>query len=63
MSNSLRNKLMQYRMIIEDRIKMRGVLSPIHKEIYEHCLNELERHGIVLIEESERFRNVQRPRL
>lgn len=49
--------------MIEGKISLRGVLSPIHKEIYEPCLLELEKNGVVLIEESERFRNIQRPRL
>lgn len=46
------------RMIMDNRIKLRGVLSPIYKEIYEHCLQELERYGVIMIEESDRFRNL-----
>lgn len=51
------------RLILEGRIKQRGVLSPITKDIYEPCLAELERFGVVLVEESERFRTVMRPKL
>jgi saccharopine dehydrogenase-like NADP-dependent oxidoreductase len=51
------------RLMIEGRVKERGVLSPITKEIYEPCLAELERYGVVLVEESERFRTLQRPKL
>lgn len=51
------------RLILEGKISLRGVLSPIHKEIYEPCLAELERLGVALIEESERFRTVERPKL
>ena len=46
------------RMIMDNKIKLRGVLSPIYKEIYEHCLQELERYGVIMIEESDRFRNL-----
>jgi len=42
------------RMVLEDKIPQRGVLSPMHKEIYEPILAELERNGIVMVEESER---------
>jgi hypothetical protein len=51
------------RLIIENRISLRGVLSPIYKEIYDPCLKELEKYGVTLIEESERFRTLQRPKL
>ena len=52
------------RLILENRISLRGVISPIHKEIYVPCLKELERFGVVLVEESERFRNLnERPKL
>jgi saccharopine dehydrogenase (NADP+, L-glutamate forming) len=51
------------RLILEGRISLRGVLSPTHKEIYEPCLAELEKCGVVLIEESERFRTLERPKL
>mmetsp|Transcript_9073 Transcript_9073/g.6832 ORF Transcript_9073/g.6832 Transcript_9073/m.6832 type:complete len:107 (+) Transcript_9073:1162-1482(+) len=40
------------RMILEGRIKERGVLSPIHKDIYEPCLKELEKFGVRFEEES-----------
>jgi saccharopine dehydrogenase-like NADP-dependent oxidoreductase len=46
------------RMILDNRISLRGVLSPIYKEIYDHCLKELERNGVIMVEESERFRNL-----
>lgn len=52
------------RLIIDGKISQKGVLSPITKEIYDPCLKELERFGVVLIEESERFRSLsERPRL
>jgi len=51
------------RFILEGRIKERGVLSPIKKEIYDPCLKELERQGIVMIEESERFHTTMRHKL
>ncbi len=51
------------RLILDNKISLRGVLSPIYKEIYEPCLNELEKYGVVMIEESERFRNLHRPKL
>ena len=51
------------RLIIDNKISLRGVLSPIHKEIYEPCLQELEKYGVVMVEESERFRNLHRPKL
>ena len=43
------------RLILEGRIPQRGVLSPIYKDIYEPILNELEKNGIKLTEESTRI--------
>ena len=51
------------RLILEKRIPFKGVLSPLKKEIYEPILKELERFGVVMIEESERFKTLQRPKL
>jgi saccharopine dehydrogenase-like NADP-dependent oxidoreductase len=51
------------RLIIDNKIAQRGVLAPITKDIYDPCLAELEKYGVVMIEESERFRNLQRPKL
>ena len=51
------------RLVLEGRINLRGVLSPIHKEIYEPCLKELEKYGVVMIEEDERMKTAQRPKL
>ncbi len=51
------------RLIIDNKIVNRGVLSPITKDIYDPCLAELEKHGVVMVEESERFRNLHRPKL
>lgn len=51
------------RLMIEGRISQRGVLSPVTREIYEPCLQELEKYGVIMVEESERFRTVQRPKL
>lgn len=49
------------RLILEGRIPQRGVLSPIYKEIYNPALKELERLGIIMLEESSRVQ--PRPRL
>ena len=46
------------RMIIDNKISLRGVLSPIYKEIYDHCLQELERYGVIMVEESDRYRHL-----
>jgi saccharopine dehydrogenase-like NADP-dependent oxidoreductase len=40
------------RLVLENRIKARGVLSPMTKEIYEPILNKLEKRGIYMVEES-----------
>ena len=42
------------RMILDGKIPQKGIVSPIHREIYEPILKELERFGVVMIEESER---------
>ena len=42
------------RMILEGKIKHKGILSPIYKDIYNPILKELERYGVRMIEESER---------
>ena len=42
------------RMVLTGRVPQRGILSPIHPEIYGPMLNELEQYGIVMVEESER---------
>ena len=51
------------RLILDNKVKARGVISPITKEIYDPILKELEKLGVVMIEESERFKTVQRPKL
>jgi saccharopine dehydrogenase-like NADP-dependent oxidoreductase len=51
------------RLILDNKISQRGVLSPITKELYEPIMKELERFGVVMIEESERFRTEERPKL
>jgi saccharopine dehydrogenase (NADP+, L-glutamate forming) len=38
------------KLILNETIKMKGVHIPIHKEIYEPVLNELEEMGIVFKE-------------
>jgi alpha-aminoadipic semialdehyde synthase len=43
------------RLMIEGKISKRGVISPVHKEIYEPCLKELEKHGIIMVETSDRI--------
>ena len=43
------------RLVLEGKVKQRGVLSSIDKEIYEPCLAILEKNGVVMVEESERF--------
>jgi saccharopine dehydrogenase-like NADP-dependent oxidoreductase len=40
------------RMVLERKIELKGVISPIHSEIYEPLLQELEREGIKMLEES-----------
>jgi saccharopine dehydrogenase-like NADP-dependent oxidoreductase len=47
------------RMVLEGKVKRRGVLSPIYKDIYEPILAQLENHGITMLEESERPGAVQ----
>jgi saccharopine dehydrogenase-like NADP-dependent oxidoreductase len=42
------------RLIMDGKITRKGVLSPIYKDIYEPIMKELERFGIMMIEESER---------
>ena len=51
------------RLVLEGKVKERGVLSPITKELYDPCLKELEKHGVVMIEESDRFHTTERPKL
>jgi hypothetical protein len=43
------------RLVLEGRVKQKGVISCIDKEIYEPSLKELEKYGVVMVEESERF--------
>ena len=43
------------RMILDNKIPQRGVISPVHKEIYLPLLAELARVGIVMKEESGRM--------
>jgi saccharopine dehydrogenase (NADP+, L-glutamate forming) len=50
------------RLILEGKIKRHGVLSPIYKDIYEPIMNELERFGIAMVEESERADLMYGPR-
>lgn len=40
------------RMILEGKIAHRGILSPIHQDIYDPMLSELQKRGIEMIEES-----------
>lgn len=42
------------RLVLEGKIPQRGVISPIHKEIYVPILKELEKIGVLMVEESER---------
>lgn len=46
---------MGVRLVLEGKIKRKGVLSPIHKEIYEPILMALDKRGIKMVEESERM--------
>jgi len=42
------------RLVLDKKIKDKGVLSPMTKDIYEPILNDLEKnHGIVMVEESQ----------
>ena len=51
------------RLVLEGKIAERGVISPVKKEIYEPCLRELEKYGVVMVEESERFHTMMKPKL
>ena len=51
------------RLILDGKIPQRGVISPIHKEIYEPIMSELERLGVHMIEESDRFHTTERHKL
>jgi saccharopine dehydrogenase-like NADP-dependent oxidoreductase len=50
------------RLILEGRVSQRGVISPVNKEIYEPALKELEKHGVIMIEETNKI-NTHRPKL
>jgi saccharopine dehydrogenase (NADP+, L-glutamate forming) len=39
------------KLILQDKIKERGVIIPIHKDIYEPALKELKELGIAFKEE------------
>ena len=43
------------RLVLEQSFPQRGVLSPIHPEIYNPILKELARYGVAMVEESERI--------
>ena len=38
------------KMILQNKINLKGVHLPIHKEVYEPILNELEKFGVQFIE-------------
>ena len=42
------------RMVLTSRVPQRGIISPMHPEIYLPILSELEKHGVIMVEESER---------
>lgn len=42
------------RLVLEGKIKRFGVLSPITKDIYEPIMEELEKNGVGMVEESTR---------
>jgi len=42
------------RLVLEGKVPQRGIVSPIHKEIYEPILKSLEGLGMFMVEESER---------
>jgi len=50
------------RLVMEGKVTQRGVISPIHKEIYEPILAGLEQYGIRCVEEDARI-NTNTPRL
>ncbi len=49
------------RLILTGQVKNRGVISPVTKDIYEPTLRELEKLGIVMIEEDSRYQ--MRPKM
>lgn len=42
------------RLVLEGKVPQRGIVSPIHKEIYEPILKSLEGLGMMMVEESEK---------
>jgi len=42
------------RLVLEGKVPQRGVLSPVYKELYQPILKELQRFGVLMVEESER---------
>lgn len=50
------------RLILKGKISQRGVISPEYKEIYEPTLKELEKEGIIMVEETNKM-NTHRPKL
>ena len=44
------------RLVLEKKIKERGVLSPMTKEIYGPILKDLEKYGVSMVEESENMK-------
>jgi saccharopine dehydrogenase-like NADP-dependent oxidoreductase len=43
------------RLILDGKISLRGVISPIHKEIYEPVLADLDKDGIRCVEEDQQM--------
>lgn len=41
------------RLVLEGKISLRGVLSPIHPEIYNPVLDQLATHGVMMKDESQ----------
>ena len=51
------------RLIMENRIPQRGVISPIYKEIYDPVLKELEKYDVIMIEDTNRVGVFNRAKL
>ena len=42
------------RLVLQGKVPQKGVISPMYKELYVPILKELEKFGVLMVEESER---------